>query len=99
MISMQVYKEVKEIAKCNEKRNHLASQLSDHGFENDDIDWNTAQFVSLSKESIAHFKDTCCETEDYFVSQSVGYLGDDFYGYLYFKTDVPGQYVKVFFAC
>lgn len=96
---MKVYKEIKEIAKLNSKKKHLVAKLVGADFDTEGIAWDTAKFVSLSKEDIEAFENTNGVTEDYFVSQSCGYLGDDFSGHLYFKTDVPGQYVRVYFEC
>ena len=33
--------------------------------------------------------------EDYYCCQHTGYCEDCYYGTLYFKTDVPGQFVAV----
>lgn len=35
----------------------------------------------------------------YYCYQKQGYMEDDFYGTLYFKTNVPGQFVAVPFEC
>ncbi len=94
---MTVFKEIKEIAKCMSKINRLAEKLAHDGLDCDGIVWPTATFVSLDKEDIEHFQDTNGVTEEYFVDQWVGYCEDDFHGELYFKTDVPGQYVRVHF--
>ena len=94
---MNILKEVKEIAKKNAQIKILIDKLSNN-IDTEDIDWATASFVSLPKEEIKRFKRTNCETEDYFVDQWTGYVEDSFYGYLYFKTDVPGQYVRVHFS-
>lgn len=93
---METFKEVKEIAKCVSKIGFLAKKL-DALMDTDGIEWYTAQFVSLDKEDIEHFKNTNGVTEEYFVDQWTGYCEDDFHGELYFKTDVPGQYVRVHF--
>lgn len=92
---MIVYKEIKEIAKSNAKIAHLVQKLEDKGFDAYGIEWNTTTFVSLSKEDIESLN--LSETEGYYVSQSQGYIEDDFFGHLYFKTNVPGQYVRVYF--
>lgn len=98
---MNIYKEIKKIAMLNGRLKRLIEQLeaknSDLGCSG--IHWETAKLVTLSKEEINYFKERGDETEDYFVSQSRGYVEDSFYGYLWFKTDVPGQYVKVYFEC
>lgn len=40
--------------------------------------------------------DNCGLTDDlYYCDQHTGWCEDDFHGTLYFKTDVPGQYVAV----
>lgn len=36
-------------------------------------------------------------TDEYYVDQWAGYAEDDYHGELYFKTNVPGQYVRVHF--
>lgn len=96
---MKIYKEIKEIAKCRAKMNRMVENLQDKGLDPEGIAWFTAQFVTLKKKDIENFKYTNGVTEDYFVSQSCGYLGDDYSGHLYFKTSVPGQYVRVYFEC
>lgn len=98
---MNLYKEIKQIAKKQEQIRYLISKLTEQNeeFEDYGIDWETATFVTLSKENIQYFKDHNGVTEDYFVIQNTGYCEDDFYGELYFKTDVAGQYVRVDFRC
>lgn len=94
---MNRYKEIKQIAKCMTKIMYLIEKLEKGGFDADGIDWTSAEFVSLDKEDIRHFENTNGVTEDYYVDQWTGYCEDDYFGYLYFKTDVNGQYVKVHF--
>lgn len=95
---MNVYKEVKQIAKCIQKIKQLSEKLEED-YDIADVDWETAKFVSLTKKQIKRFEETNNATEDYYVEQHQGYCEDDFYGWLWFKTDVPGQYIKVAFAC
>lgn len=92
---MNIYKEIKEIAKCNSKIERLAKKVSDK-LSFDDIEWETAHLVTMSKKELEKFP---LVDNDYYSDQHVGYCEDDFYGWLYFKTDVPGQYVKVHFSC
>lgn len=94
---MNVYKEAKEIAKCNAKIQSLAAKLSEK-IDTEGFDWSSATFVSLSKEDIDHFDPVTSVTEDYLVDQRTGYYEDYHYGYLYFKTDVPGQFVRIYYA-
>lgn len=97
---MNIYKEIKKLASLNAKREHLIETINrKYGDLGEGVDWNTARFVSLSKEDIQSFRDSGDEDDDYFVSQSTGWTCDDYYGHLWFKTDVPGQYVRVYFEC
>lgn len=96
LTEMNVYKEAKEIAKCNAKIQSLAAKLSEK-IDAEGLDWSSATFVSLSKEDIDDFNPVTSVTEDYLVDQSTGYCEDDYYGYVYFKTDVPGQFVRVYY--
>lgn len=96
LTEMNVYKEAKEIAKCNAKILSLAEKLSGK-IDAEGLDWSSATFVSLSKEDIDDFDPITSVTEDYLVDQSTGYCEDDYYGYVYFKTDVPGQFVRIYF--
>ena len=93
---MEIYKEIKEIAKAMAKVKHLAEKISEK-IDTEGFDWASAEFVSLDKEDIKHFGFEGT-TDEYFVDQWTGYCEDDYHGYLYFKTDVPGQFVRVYFA-
>lgn len=95
---MKVYKEIKEITKCVSKIRKL-EKILDEKIDASDIDWSTAEFVGLTKKDIERFEKTHNACEEYFVEQHTGYCEDDFYGWLWFKTDVNGQYVKVHFHC
>ena len=92
---MEIYKEIKEIAKAMAKVKHLAEKISEK-IDTEGFDWASAEFVSLDKEDIKHFGFEGT-TDEYFVDQWTGYCEDDYHGYLYFKTDVPGQFVRVYF--
>lgn len=96
---MNIYKEIKKIASLNAKIKNLVNLLDEKYGEDifEGIDWNSAELVTLSKSEIQDFKRSGNSTDDYFVKQQHGYCEDYFYGSLFFKTDVPGQYVKVFF--
>ena len=97
---MNTYKEIKEIAKLRAKTKRLINVIAEkYGDMCEGVDWDSAEFVSLDREDIQDFITHNGEEEDYFVEQSRGYFEDDYYGHLYFKTDVPGQYVKVYFEC
>ena len=93
---MKIYKEIKEIAKCNSKIERLIDRLSERFDVGDGIEWNTALFVSMKDEDLKRLD---LVDDDYYSDHHKGYWEDDFYGFLYFKTDVPGQYVRVHFQC
>lgn len=97
---MRKYKEIKAIASAMEKVRNLVAEIDEkYGEIAEGLAWTTAKFVSLTKEDIQHFKARGGETENYFVEQTTGYSEDSFYGNVYFATDVPGQYVEVYFDC
>lgn len=93
---MNIYKEIKEIAKCNSKIERLVDKLSEKFDVGEDIEWDTAIFVSMKDEDLKRLD---LVDDDYYSDHHKGYWEDDFYGWLYFKTDVPGQYVRVHFQC
>lgn len=97
---MNIYKEIKEIAKCNSKIKRLADKVNEKmqtdNFSCNDIEWETARLVTMSRKDLEKLD---LVDDDYYSEHHRGYLEDDFYGWLYFKTDVPGQYVKVHFSC
>lgn len=97
---MNIYKEIKEIAKCNSKIKRLADKVNEKmqtdNFSCNDIKWETARLVTMSRKDLEKLD---LIDDDYYSEHHRGYLEDDFYGWLYFKTDVPGQYVKVHFSC
>ena len=99
---VDIYPEVKKIAGAIDKINRLSEKLSKK-LDDEGIEWCTAKLITGCSERNGHlYKDGDRldngngETE-YYVNQEVGYCGDDFHGYLYFKTNVPGQFVQVHF--
>lgn len=96
---MKIYKEIKEIAKCNSKIDRLAGRIKDkfpEEIDTESIDWRTAKFVTMNQKLLKSLEQYY---DEYYCEQHNGYHEDDFYGWLYFKTDVPGQYVQVYFEC
>lgn len=101
---MKIYPEIKKIAGANAKVAHLVEVL-ENKMECDDLDFANAYFVNGCKERKGHLYqgecrlDNCGLVDDlYYCNQYTGYLGDDFYGTIYFKTNVPGQFVAVPFS-
>lgn len=97
-----IYKEIKRIACLNAQRDRFINILEER-FEDYGIDWHSAELVSgltVGERGLYHGEICIAEwCDDYFVDQHTGYCEDDYYGSLYFRTDVPGQYVKVSYAC
>lgn len=97
-----IYKEIKRIACLNAQMNRLVNilveRIDDYG-----INWYSAELVNgltVGERGLYHGKICIAGRGDnYFVDQRTGYCEDDYYGHLYFRTDVPGQYVKVYFNC
>ncbi len=101
---MIVYKDVKKIAnKLSQLRNLVEKLENDPYFDCEGIDWYSAELVSgLQGKEDGLYQDgirIATNEGDYYCAQSTDYLGDDYYGFLYYKTDVPGQYVKVSYSC
>lgn len=91
---MKIYKEFKELTKLYGKIKRIVEKLEEK-VDLEGIHIDTARLVSMTKEELSNFD---LVDDEYYVSQSRGYLEDDFYGYLWFATDVPGQYVQVYFS-
>jgi len=99
---MIVIPEIKKIAAANDKRDRLA-KIVDEKIDADGMDFECAYFVTGCKEKNGHLfnKDGHQLDKDglvddlYYCEQYTGYCEDDYYGTLYFKTNVPGQFVAV----
>lgn len=101
---MNVYLEFKEIAQANERIKALVSMLEEE-LDLDGLDIASAYFVDNCEEKNGHLysdegrlDNSGLVDDDYYCNQHTGYLGDDFYGTVYYKTDVPGKFVAVPFA-
>lgn len=99
---MNIYPEIKKIAGANAKVNRLAKILA----EKIDVDgccFQSAYIVNGCKEKDGHLYwkgeqlDNCKGPvdDDYYCCQYNGYCEDCYHGTLYFKTNVPGQFVAV----
>lgn len=104
---MNIYPEIKQIVELNEKITQLIEKLSSQ-LDVDGCDFYDAYFVENCEEINNHLYDSKENQldndsyglidDDYYCCQYTGYCEDDFYGTLYFKTDVPGQFVAVPFS-
>ena len=102
---MVVYDELKLIAEINQKRTELSNIL----FKKMDLDGLHLDSAVIIKNCITengHLYnadgeqlDNCgLVDEEYYCSQSKGYIDDDYYGTLYYATDEEGVFVKIPFT-
>ena len=105
---MKIIPELKKIACLNSKIDYLAGVLRKSAYEEeleigDALDLRSAVIVSgLHVEKGHLYNKNGCRLDNYglvddlyYCWQCAGCCEDDYYGTLYFKTDVPGQYVAV----
>ncbi len=98
---MKIYPEIKKIAGMNKAVERLGKKLSEK-MDDDSIDWRYAYLVTGCKERGGHLykdgkrldKDGLVDDE-YYCTQYTGYCEGDYHGTMYFKTNVPGQFVEV----
>lgn len=102
---MNIYPELKKIAGKNESIRRLITALVEK-IDCEGMNWSESYLVSGIKEKEGYlYKDgqrldnSGLIDNDYYCNQHTGYCEDDYYGTLYFKTNVPGQFVAVPFAC
>ena len=98
---MIIIPEIKKIAAANSKVKHLSDVLGEK-IDIEGLNLFYAYFVDGCKEKNGHlYKDGHMLDRDglvddlYYCEQYTGYCEDDFCGTLYFKTNVPGQFVAV----
>lgn len=101
---MNIYPEIKKIAALNEKITQLIRKLQIK-IDADGLDLGAAYFVKDCEERDNHLYDANGNQldndsygpvdDDYYCCQHTGYSEDDFYGTLYYKTDVDGLFVGV----
>lgn len=103
---MTIIPEIKKIACMNAAVERLVEKLAIKLYDTDleGMDFSNAYLVNGCKEKKGHLfcgskrLDNYGLVDDlYYCNQHTGYCEDDFYGTLYFKTDVPGQFVAVSF--
>ena len=93
---MNIYPEIKKIAMSMDKVCRLSEQLSEK-LDTSGVVWTSAELVYLNREQIERLGE--CVDNDYYCDQwQDTYIEDSFHGYLYFKTNVPGEFVKVYFS-
>lgn len=98
---MNIYPEIKKIAGLNSSIERLVKKLEDK-LETVGLQWERAYLIDGCKEKDGHLfwrgkqvDNHGLVDDDYYCYQISGYCEDDYHGTLYFKTNVPGQYVAV----
>ena len=98
---MTIIPELKKIAALNSKIKRLA-EIAGQKIDADGLGLESAYLISGCKEKGGHLYrgdarlDNSGLVDDvYYCDQHTGYCEDYFFGTLYFKTDVPGQFVAV----
>lgn len=102
---MIIIPELKKIAACNAKRDQIMKKVQNK-MTCDDLCLENAYLIAGCKEKNGHLYKEGTQldnygavNDEYYCEQHCGYCEDDYYGNLFFKTNVPGQFVKVPFAC
>lgn len=101
---MIVLQEIQKIAELNSKIERLSEVLGEK-MDSDGLDWKSAYFVDGCKERNGHLYSNGERLDNdglvddlYYRHLCTGYLDDVSFGTLYFKTNVPGQFVAVPFS-
>lgn len=97
---MKIHPEAKRIAAVMDKQRRLVEKLGEK-IDVEGFNWGASKLISGCSERNGHLYqdgrrlDNGYAGEDYYCCQYNGYCEDYYYGTLYFKTDVPGQFVAV----
>lgn len=99
---MKIYNEARKIAVKAAQIKRLGEELEKR-IDVEGADWYNAELVCGVSERDGYLFEgetrIAEHADDYYVNQWTGYCEDDYHGYMYFKTDVPGQYVRVYYEC
>lgn len=100
---MTIIPELKKIAGLNAKIKRLAGIVAEK-VDASGMGLESAYLISGCKEKNGHLYQDGVRLDNsglvddvYYCDQHTGYCEDYFFGTLYFKTDVPGQFVAVLF--
>lgn len=98
---MKIYPELKKIATLNDKIERLAAAFEEKSSA-EGLEFRAATLITGCREKDGHLYQNGVRLDnygitdnEYYCRQYTGYCEDDFYGTLYFKTDVPGQFVAI----
>lgn len=101
---MTIYPEIKKIAGAVAKIERLITAVGKY-LDTDGLDFRSAYLIDGCTEKNGHLyrngnridRDGLVDN-DYYCTQYTGYCEDDYYGTVYFKTNVPGQFIAVPFS-
>ena len=98
---MNIYPELKKIAGANAKIDRLVKKVSEKLYA-DGLELGSAHLINGCSEKNGHLYQNGHRLDNYglvddnyYCRQFAGYCEDYFYGTLYFKTNVPGQFVAI----
>lgn len=98
---MIIYPEIKKIAGALRKIERLSVVLAGK-IDAEGLDFKNCYLVDGCREVNGHLYRFGCRLDNdglvddmYYCDQHAGYCEDDYHGTLYYKTDVPGQFVAV----
>ena len=94
------WRQLKKLAKLNARQNRLMDQINKReDVDAHDLCLELAELITgcvernnrLYRDGILLGKDE----GEYYCWQYQGYSEDSYYGFVYFKTDVPGEFVEI----
>lgn len=101
---MNVYPELKKIAGLNKRIQQLSENLVNK-IDLGDLNLSSATLICGCSEKQGHLYHNGARLDngglvdnDYYCCQYDGLCEDDYFGTVYFKTDVPGQFVAIKFG-
>lgn len=99
---MPYAKDLKKLAMMNARQARMMKHIVDTAdLDTDGLELQSATLITGCTERNGKlYRDGCWlgnNEGEYYCEQHQGYIEDCFHGYLYFKTDVPGEFVRIFF--
>ena len=94
------WKVLKKLAKLNTRRYRLMDQITERkDFDASDLMLEAAELITgcVERNNKLYRNGELLGTDEgeYYCRQYQGYCEDSYYGNVYFKTDVPGEFVRI----
>lgn len=110
MKEKQLLRAIKKIAKLSIKLTKLREKMNESYFFEDLLSWGCTDIYKHCsiKDGVLYdnkgrelSNDGNCMTESipYFVNQSTGYCGDDYYGTMFVKVDNKNTFIAIHYEC